>query len=172
MTLECVPKLMSTNNAIVRFRELHEKHKRGLLTSDEAPEYGALRDEFYSALQGAQRTGSQPGQRARHAVRIPRAIKIQLDILGKQENTMTCDVGVAGFAALVRDDLPTGSPCDFTLTTAGQSLRGHARVLACVRHGSGGVTHRASFAVEAMSDVDRARLEIAVLDAALAALPG
>jgi hypothetical protein len=32
------------------------------------------------------------------------------------------------------------------------------------------VTHRASFALEAMSDGDRTRLEIAVLDAALASL--
>jgi len=160
---------MSTNNAIVRFRELHERHKQGRLASDEASEYGILRDDFYSALLRAQR-GSLLGQKPRQAVRVPRAMKIQLGIQDKQENTMTCDVGVAGFAALVKDDLPTGSPCDFTLTAGGRPLRGHARVLACVRHGSGGVTHRASFAVEAMSDDDRARLEIAVLDAALAAV--
>jgi hypothetical protein len=97
-------------------------------------------------------------------------MKIQLTIADKEENTMTCDVGVAGFGALVRDDLAAGSPCDFILTAGGRALRGHARVTACVRHGSGGVTHRASFAVEAMSDDDRTRLEIAVLDAALAAL--
>jgi len=161
---------MSPRDAITRFRELHERHKRGLLASDEAAEYGALRDDFYSALARAQRLGSQLGQKARQAVRVPRAMKIELEVAGKQERTMTYDVGVAGFGALVRDDLPVGSPCEFILTAGGHPLRGHARVRACVRHGSGGVTHRASFALEAMNDGDRTRLEIAVLDAALAAL--
>jgi hypothetical protein len=83
---------------------------------------------------------------------------------------MTCDLGVAGFGALVSNDLPIGTRCSFVLSVAGQALRGHARVAACVRHGSGGPTHRASFVLVAMSDEDRAKLEIAVLDAALKAL--
>ncbi|HEV3193823.1 MAG TPA: hypothetical protein VGY54_25130 [Polyangiaceae bacterium] len=161
---------MSSKDAITRFRELHERHKRGLLASDEVAEYGALRDDFYNALQRAQRLGSQPGQQARQAVRVPRAMKIELAVAGKQESTMTYDVGVAGFGALVREELPVGSPCEFILTAAGHPLRGQARVRGCVRHGSGGVTHRASFALEAMSDGDRTRLEIAVVDAALATL--
>jgi hypothetical protein len=85
-------------------------------------------------------------------------------------STMTCDLGVAGFGALVSSDLPIGTPCHFVLTVGGHSLRGQARVAACVRHGSGGVTHRASFVLVAMSDDDRAKLEIAVLDAALMTL--
>ena len=152
---------------MARFRGLHNKYKRDGLTPDEASSYVALRDELYGAVLRTQRLGLQPGQKTRQAVRVALVQKIQLAVADGRISTVTCDVGVGGFAAFVHIDPPVGSPCDFVLRAGGQSLRGHARVVGCVRHGSGAVTYRASFALESMGDDDRARLEVAVLDAAL-----
>jgi hypothetical protein len=161
---------MLIKDVIARLRELHEKSKCGSLTSDDVTAYSALRDDFYGGLVRAQRLGLQSGQKARQTVRVASAKQIQLTVADSRQDTMTCDLGVAGFAALVNTDLPVGTPCDFVLSAGGNRLRGQARVVACMRHGSGGLTHRASFVLEAMSEEDRARLETSVLDAALALL--
>jgi hypothetical protein len=58
--------------------------------------------------------------------------------------------------------------CDFELS-GDQPLRGRARVVASTREGAG--TYRTSFAIETMPDADRTRLEVAVVDVALAAIP-
>jgi hypothetical protein len=161
---------MLIKDAIARLRQLHEKRKQGSLSRDEEVAYRALCDDFYSALVGAQRLGLHAGQKARLTVRVATAKKIELALADGQVKTMTYDVGIAGFAALVPTELPVGSPCDFVLTAGGHPLRGHARVVNCCRHGSGGVTHRASFSLETMNDEDRAKLEVSVIDAALLAL--
>ena len=161
---------MLIKDAIARLRQLHQKHKQGSLSLDEEVDYRALCADFCSALVGAQRLGLQAGQKARQTLRVASAKKIELAFADNRVSTMTHDVGLGGFAALVPNDRPVGSPCDFVLTAGGHPLRGRARVVACMRHGSGGVSHRASFALEAMSDDDRAKLEIAVIDAALFAL--
>jgi hypothetical protein len=162
---------MPTRELFRRFRELHELHKLGLLSPEEAQEYRRLRDELYSALMQAQQLKTRLGETARQTVRVAAAKKIELTFEGRVLGTMTCEIGVEGVAAFVDADLPIGSSCDFVLSVGGHPLPGQAYVVACVRHGSGGVTHRASFALEAMSHDDRARLETAVLDAALALLP-
>jgi hypothetical protein len=80
------------------------------------------------------------------------------------------DVGLAGFTARLPADVPIGSACDFVLTLGGHPLRSHARVVACARHGSGELIHRASFTRDAMTDDDRAKLEVSVIDAVLLVL--
>jgi hypothetical protein len=162
---------MPTKALFRRFRELHDLHKLGLLSPEEAKAYPGLRDELYAALMQAQQLKARLGETARQTVRVAAAKKIHLTIADRTLDTMTCEIGVEGLSAFVDADLPIGSSCDFILSVGGHPLPGEAYVVACVRHGSGGVTHRASFALDAMSDDDRARLEIAVLDAALALLP-
>jgi hypothetical protein len=161
---------MSIREAIARFRQLHERRRGGSLPPEELASYGRLRDEFYTTLMLTQRLALQPGQEARQSVRVATAKKVQLVVAGKTQDAMTSDVGASGFAAFVGDNLPVETWCDFTLHVSGHALRGLARVVACSRHG-GGTMHRASFVLEAMGEDDRARLEIAVLDAALAGMP-
>ena len=157
-------------DAIARLQQLHQRHKQGSLSADEELAYRASCEDFFGALLGVQRLNLQPRQKARQTVRVAAGKKIELTIADSRIATMTYDLGVGGFAALVSADLPVGSECDFVLTAGGYPLRGHARVVACMRHGSGGVTHRACFVLETMSEEDRARLEVSVIDAALAAL--
>ena len=161
---------MLIKDAIARLRQLHQKHKQGSLSPDEEVDYRALCADFCSALVGAQRLGLQAGQKARQTVRVAAAKQIEIAFADNRVKTMTYDVGLGGFAALVPNDIVVGTLCDFVLTAGGHPLSGRARVVACMRHGSGGVTHRASFALETMSAGDRAKLEVSVIDAALFAL--
>ena len=161
---------MLTKDVLTRFRALHEKRKHDGLGPEESSLYAAWRDDLYSAILRAQRLALPPGQKPRQAVRVALVLKIQLAFAESRLATVTCDVGLGGFAAFVNGDFAEGSRCEFTLNVPGQALRGHARIVGCVRHGTGGVTHRASFAFEPMPDDSQARLEIAVLDAALRSL--
>jgi hypothetical protein len=161
---------MSTKELFRRLRELHERHKRGSLPPEEGPAYRELCDDSYSAWVRAQQR-VQPGQTSRQTFRVAAAKRLQLTIAGRAIDTMTCEIGVGGFAAFVDAEIPLGTSCDFVMSAGGHPLRGEASVLACVRHGSGGVTHRASFELDVMSSGDLALLEIAVLDAALALAP-
>ncbi len=162
---------MLIKEVIARFRELHGRQSRGSLPPEEIPAYDGLREDFYSVLVMAQRLNLQGGHRARQVVRVASAKKVEITVAGSEPlSTMTCDIGTAGFGALVGNELPVGTPCDFVLSVGGHRLRGEARVAACVRHGSGGATQRASFVLVWMSDEDRIKLENAVLDAALTTL--
>jgi len=162
-----VPTNGSIKGAILRFQDLHESYKRGDLARDTERAYLALRESIYAALVVTQGLDRMPGQTARQAARVAIAARIRLSTGDAPQTTVTCDVSVGGFAALVKDVLPVGGRCVFVLTTAGRSLVGEARVVACHRQGA---AYRASFEIETMIDNDWAHLEIAVLDAAVAAL--
>lgn len=160
---------MSLVEAIARFRELHLKHKGKLLSLEESARYLALRDDFERALVSAQRLAVRPGQAVRQAVRVATAMKLVFKAGAHEHKTVTLDVGPRGFAALLGAATTVGASVEFALGGA-EPVRGRARVVACDRYGSGGVSFRASFAIESITDADRARLEDAVIDAALAAL--
>src|SRR5258708_5704513 len=126
---------MLIKEVIARFRELHARHARGSLPPEEMPAYSGLREDFYNVLVMAQRLNLQNGHMARQVVRVASGKKVEITVVGSPPvTTMTCDIGVAGFGALVSDDLPVGAACDFVLSAMGHSLRGQARVAACVRH--------------------------------------
>jgi hypothetical protein len=161
---------MPTKELFRRLRELHERHKRGSLPPEDGPAYRELRDDGYNAWVRAQQR-VKPGQTSRQTFRVAAAKKLELTIAGRAINTMTSEIGLGGFDAFVDAEIPIGSSCEFVLSAGGHPLRGQASVLACVRHGSGGVTHRASFDLDLMCEGDLALLEIAVLDAALALVP-
>jgi hypothetical protein len=161
---------MSTKELFRRLRELHERHKRGSLPPEEASTYRELREDGYAAWVRAQQR-VQPGRTSRQTFRVAAGKRLQLTIAGRAIDTMTSEIGLGGFAAFVDAEIPHGSSCEFVLSAGGHPLRGQASVVACVRHGSGGITHRASFELDAMSGDDLALLEVAVLDAALALVP-
>lgn len=161
---------MSIREAISRFRELHEEFKGGAFKSPEARAfYETERDEFLRALLQGQQLAMRPGQSPRQALRVSTTSSLELAIGPRHESTKTLDLGSAGFAAIVSGPLAIRLACDFELGLAPAPVKGRARVVACVRDGTG--AYRTSFAIETMSNDDRARLEVAVIDVALAAVP-
>jgi hypothetical protein len=158
---------MSIREAMRRFRELHEDHKGGAFKSPEARAfYESERDEFLLALLKGQQLAVKAGQSPRQALRVAVAVEAVLLIGPRRETATTVDLASAGFAAIVPRPLGLNILCEFELGGA-DPVRGRARVVACTRDPSG--RYRASFAILTMSDADRTRLDIAVIDLALGA---
>jgi hypothetical protein len=161
---------MTIREAIRRFRELHDEFKGGAFKSPEARAfYESERDEFLRALLQGQQLAMRPGQSPRQALRVSAAVSLELQIGPRRESTKTLDLASAGFAAVVSGPLAIRIACDFELGLAPAPVKGRARVVACVRDGTG--AYRTSFAIDTMPVDDRTRLEVAVIDVALAALP-
>jgi len=153
-----------------RFRELHEEFKSGAFKSPEARAfYESEREDFLRALLQGQQVAVRPGQSPRQAVRVAATVPVVLLIGPRREDATTVDLASAGFAAIVKSPLALRIPCDFELGSPTDLVKGRARVVACARDGTG--AYRTSFSIETMSDADRTRLEVAVIDVALAAIP-
>jgi hypothetical protein len=161
---------MSIREAIRRFRELHDEFKGGAFKSPEARAfYETERDDFLRALLQGQQLAMRPGQSPRQALRIAATMPLELDIGPRHESTKTLDLASAGFAGSVSGPLAIRIACDFGLGLPSGPVKGRARVVASVRDAAGG--YRTSFAIETISPEDRTRLEVAVIDVALDALP-
>jgi len=159
---------MFIREALARFYDLHQKYKAGTLGSPEAASiYQAEREAFMQAFAQAQQLALRPGQSARLSLRVARAERLALHIGPRHEATVTLDLGVGGFAALV-GPLAVRIVCDFEIGSPPEVARGRARVVASVAQ-PGGAT-RTSFAVDWMAEEDKRRLEIWVIDAALLSL--
>jgi hypothetical protein len=159
---------MLIREALARFYDMHQRYKTGTLGSPEAvAAYEAEREAFTRAFVGAQQLALRAGQSARQSLRVARAERLVLAIGARRETTVTADVGVGGFSALV-GPLAVRIVCDFELGSPPDVVRGRARVVASAAQPGGG--SRTSFAIDAMAEDDKRRLEIAVIDAALISL--
>jgi hypothetical protein len=161
---------VTIEDAIASFRELHDKRKYKMLSGDGAARYEALRGDFVRAVLEAQRLTLRPGQVPRQMMRIVHAAKVTITARNHDHDTMTLDLSTAGFAALVGVALAVGTSCDFKLQLGSESVRGVARVVASIRHGSSGFSHRVSFVIQSLTQEHRDRLDIAIIDAALVTL--
>jgi hypothetical protein len=156
---------MSFSDWIRQFRALHAEAKKGSLSGEELATYRAACDEFARALMAAQRLTLKPGETPRHALRVARALQIELESPVTALKVTTIDLGVGGFSATlakaprVGDEyackvkLPTGDPLETTaVVVEAKSLPGSAR---------------ASFGFKKLSDEAKARIEGLVIDTAL-----
>jgi hypothetical protein len=160
---------MSIREAMVRFEQLHKDFKAGAFKSPESRKfYESERDDFLRALLQAQQLAMRPGQSPRQALRVAATVPLTLHIGPRVETGTTADLASAGFCAIIGVPLALRILCDFELA-GDEPLKGRARVVASTREGAG--TYRTSFAIETMPDADRTRLEVAVVDVALAAIP-
>jgi hypothetical protein len=161
---------MSFEATIVRLRELNEKRKHNQLTADERTAYEALRDDFARAFVRANRITLRPGQTSRQVLRVACAIQLELSLAARVHKTITLDISTQGLAALIGESVAVGAPCDFVLRTKPDPIRGLGRVVGCARYGSGSSSFRVSLAIDVLSQAQAERLELIVLDTALAAL--
>ncbi len=156
---------MSLADWLAEFRELHEKAHRGQLSARERVVYRAGRDELARALLAAQRLTLKPGETPRQALRVARALQVDLDLATSQVRAMTIDLSTGGFGALLAKPLPLGEVVKYSLRLPGsEQLTGEARVVE-VRPQPGNV--RISFALKDLSEADRERLELLIFDTVL-----
>jgi len=155
---------------LLDFQRLHEKARRGQLGERDRQAYRAGRDDLARALLAAQRLTLRPGETPRRALRVARALQVDLDLVTSRERAVTIDLSTGGFSCLLAKAPPVGDEVGFSLRLpASEPLAGRARVQD-VRVLPGNV--RVAFQFTSPSDVDRERLELFVFDTVLAQLSG
>jgi hypothetical protein len=83
------------------FRGLHERARQGALRPGEESTYLSLRDELARAMLAAQKLSLKPGETARKALRVARALQIELKVGAERERTLTLDLSTGGFSAML-----------------------------------------------------------------------
>jgi hypothetical protein len=155
---------------LLEFRQLHEKARRGQLGERELQLYRNGRDELARALLAAQRLTLRPGETPRRALRVGRALQVDLDLVTSRERAVTIDLSTGGFSCLLAKAPPVGDEVGFSLRLpAADPLAGRARVTD-VRVLPGNV--RVSFQFTGQAEADKERLELFVFDTVLAQLAG
>ncbi len=150
------------------FRELHERARKGQLSKADEGAYRAGRDELARALLGAQRLTVKPGETPRQALRVARALQVDLDLLTSSARAITIDLSTGGFSCLLAKSPPLGDEVSYSLRIPGaEPLAGKARV-ADVKPQQGNV--RVSFQFSGLDPGERERMELFVFDTVLAQL--
>ncbi len=113
---------------LLEFRQLHEKARRGQLSGRELQLYRSGRDELARALLAAQRLTLRPGETPRRALRVARALQVDLDFATSRERAVTIDLSTGGFSCLLAKAPPVGDEAGFSLRLpASDALAGRAR---------------------------------------------
>ncbi len=155
---------------LAAFRQLHERARRGPLSPRDEALYRAGRDELARAMLAAQHLTLRPGETPRRALRVARALQVDLDLLTSRERAVTIDLSTGGFSCLLSKAPPVGEELKFSLRIpAAEPVGGKARVQD-VKVLPGNV--RVSFAFVSQSDAERERVELFVFDTVLAQLAG
>jgi hypothetical protein len=161
---------MSLAEWLSTFRDMHERARRGQLNPRESAVYRAGRDELARALLAAQRLTVKPGETPRQALRVSRALQVDLDLPTSHAKAVTVDVSTGGFSTLLSKAPSLGEEVRFALRMpASEPLSGQCRVTD-VKAQTGNV--RVSFRFVGLSDADREKLEVFVFDTVLAQLVG
>ncbi len=151
------------------FRTLHEKAKKGELKGTDADDYRAGCDELARALIAAQRLTLKPGETPRHALRVARALQVDLETPVSHVRATTIDLGVDGFSVLLAKAPPNEEQ------TANLRIPGGDSIVTTVLPGEVKQqpgTVRVSWTFKELADADEQRLEMLVMDTALSQLAG
>lgn len=151
------------------FRTLHERAMKGELTGTDADDYRAGCDELARALMAAQRLTLKPGEAPRHALRVARALQVDLETAVSRVRATTVDLCVGGFSVLVAK-APANEEHTANLRVPGGESIVTGVMPGEVKQQAG--TVRVSFTFKKLQEVDRKRLELLVIDTALSQLAG
>jgi hypothetical protein len=161
---------MSLAEWLSKFRDMHEKARRGQLNPREASVYRAGRDELARALLAAQRLTVKPGETPRQALRVSRALQIEMDLPTAHVKAVTIDVSTGGFSTLLSKAPSLGDEVRYAIRLpAAEALSGTCRITD-VKAQTGSVRVSAQFVGQ--SPEERERLELFVFDTVLAQLSG
>jgi hypothetical protein len=152
------------------FRELHERARKGALKLGEESTYQASRDELSRAMLAAQKLTLKPGETARRALRVSRALQLDLEVGGTSQRTVTLDISTGGFATLMAMPPVLGDLMEVTLRLPGaEKLTCQARIVE-VKPLTGSTRVAARFVDLSKSSLER--LEILIVDTVLAMFQG
>ena len=150
------------------FRALHEKAKQGALQGSEERDYKAGREELARALVAAQRLTLQPDQSPRMALRVARAIQVELESRVRKELLTTFELSLGGFSAAMARPPAPDEELTATLRLPGvDPLATQVKVVG-VKAQPGSV--RVSFTFVKLQGAAAERLELAIFDMVLGQL--
>jgi hypothetical protein len=150
------------------FRTLHEKAKKGELSGTDADDYRAGCDELARALMAAQKLTPKPGEAPRHALRVARALQVDLETPVSKVRGMTVHLSVAGFSVLLAKAPAAGEEHTASLRIPGGDAMVAPVLPGELKQQPG--TVRVAFAFRKLDDEQRRRLELLVIDTALSQL--
>ena len=153
------------------FSRLHARARKGELTPAEGASYRNRRDELARALVTAQRLTVLPGQTPRQALRVTRALQIDLDLAGGRVRAMTQNISTGGFGALLGQTPKENEAIGFTLKQPGgtEPIVGRCRVRDIqTRAGN----HLVSFMFEDLPEESRERIEMTIFDTVMEQFEG
>jgi hypothetical protein len=150
------------------FRRLHDKARLGRLAGAEIEIYRAGRDELARALLAAQRLHLKAGEVPRRALRVARALQVDVDFAVWQARAVTIDLSTGGFSCLLAKAGAVGEEARFSLRIPGSDpLAGRARVQdAKALQGN----FRVAFEFLGLPEQDKERIELFVFDTVLSQL--
>jgi hypothetical protein len=152
---------------LTSFRELHERARRKLLTSEEHASYLEAREQLARSLLAAQGQSVQPGTMARRNFRVPKGMAVDVCFRSGSIRSRTLDISSGGFSCLLPGN-PLQEHLGFVLWLPGEQeapVVGRARIVSVSTVESG--PRRTSFAFEFLSEDDSERLELLIFDLAL-----
>lgn len=148
---------------LAQFCGWHEEFRKGELPAELLEEYQQARADLCGTLVLAQRLEIRASG-ARQALRVARAIPVELDLPAGKTTALTQDISVSGLSALVGDAPEVGTKLAFRLKV-GRDVAvvvGRCRVVATIP-AQGSV--RMAVVFEEISDEARLRIENLVIDA-------
>jgi hypothetical protein len=160
---------MGLQDWVENFRGIHNRAREGKLDERELGRYHEAREELAQALVGAQKISLRPGESARNALRVPKAMQVDISVPGGKQRAMTLDISGNGFSAMLGIGLPVGERHDVVLKMPGGAtpLEAQATVAGTKRQGG---TYRVSYEFVKLSSAQSDQLMFLVFDAALEAL--
>ncbi len=150
------------------FRLLHERARSGKLSSADRADYQAARDELARALIDAQRLAVDPTEPPRNALRVARALQVDLEAPASRERAVTATVSAGGFSVLLAKAPPPHKEMKCSIRIPG----GEPIVATVVPAGAKPqlASTQVSFVFKNLGDADRERLEFLIFDTALSQL--
>ncbi len=163
---------MGLKEWLAEFRVLHDKARSGELSDYDAKLYKDGREELAAALVQAQRLTRKPEESAREALRVARAVQVDLDLNSGRQRVVTLDISVGGFSTMMGVPPEPNEAVGVTMRMpeGRDPIVARAKIVATKRQAAG--NHRVSFAFEGLPESDTEQLSILVFDAALSRLGG
>ncbi len=154
---------------LTSFRELHERARRKLLTSEEHASYLEAREQLARSLLAAQGQSVPAGSMARRNFRVPKGMAVDISFRSGTIRSRTLDISSGGFSCMMPGNPLQAEHLGFVLWLPGEDeapVVGRARIASVSTTESG--PRRTSFAFEFVSEEDYERLELMIFDLALA----
>jgi hypothetical protein len=153
---------------LVGFRALHDRARQGPLSGMDAQAYQAGRDELARALVKVQGVAVPAGQSPRQALRVPKALQVDVESAVRKDRITTFDLSLAGFSALMSSAPAPDEAVTATLRLPGTEPVATPVTVADLKRQPGNV--RVTFRFRTLGEKDRERLELAIFDAVLGQL--